>query len=98
MECGGNFLKDRDCLIFKQTVQCLKYGIFPPNGETEQNPVYHLALVSSIWLGVTDDVICHRYVSHQLSDEWFQMQVGNSASFLFRCLFLNSFYSRASYL
>ena len=44
-ESGGNFLKDHDCLIFKQTVHCLNYGIFLPNGEAEQKQVYNLALV-----------------------------------------------------
>lgn len=33
---------------------------------------------------MTNDVICHRYVSHQQSDEWLQMPVENSAS-LFQC-------------
>lgn len=41
----GIFLKDYDCLIFKQAVHCLNSGIFLPNGETQQKQVYNLALV-----------------------------------------------------
>lgn len=39
------FFKRPWLLIFKQTAHCLNYGIFLPNGETEQKQVYNLALV-----------------------------------------------------